>query len=210
MDNQKRDFDKGAATWDEEPKRVALANDIGQAIIQNLPLTDSMDVLDFGCGTGLLTFHLQPLVRSVTGVDSSGGMLDVLTAKAAKLQVKNVRTQFRDLEKGDVLSGSYHLIVSSMTLHHIREIAPLLRALHEIIVPSGSIALADLDPDDGQFHADNTGVFHNGVERAWLQQQLEDAGFVDVQHLTASRLEKPVAGGGSREFSVFLMTARKK
>ncbi len=210
MDNQKRDFDKGAATWDEEPKRVALANDIAQAIIQNLPLTDSMDVLDFGCGTGLLTFHLQPLVRSVTGVDSSGGMLDVLTAKAAKLQVKNVRTQFRDLEKGDVLSGSYHLIVSSMTLHHIREIAPLLRALHEIIVPSGSIALADLDPDDGQFHADNTGVFHDGVERAWLQQQLEDAGFVDVQHLTASRLEKPVAGGGSREFSVFLMTARKK
>jgi len=28
--------------------------------------------------------------------------------------------------------------------------------------------------------------------------------------VTASRIDKPVAGGGSREFSVFMMTARKK
>jgi len=210
MKTEKRDFDKGAAAWDEEPKRVALANDIAQAIIQNISLADNMDVMDFGCGTGLLTFHLQPLVRSITGVDSSRGMLEVLTAKAEKLQVKNVRTQFRDLENGDMLSGRYHLVASSMTLHHIQEIAQLLRALHEIILPSGSIALADLDPDDGQFHADNTGVFHDGVERGWLKQLLEDAGFIDVKHITASRMDKPVAGGGSREFSVFLMTARKK
>lgn len=75
---------------------------------------------------------------------------------------------------------------------------------------SGYIALADLDPDDGQFHTDTTGVFHDGLDRGWLQQRLEEAGFIDVKHTTVSRMVKPVAGGGSREFTIFLMTARKK
>jgi len=183
---------------------------VAQAIIQSIPLTDNVDVMDFGCGTGLLTFHLQPLVRSITGVDSSRGMLEVLTAKAKKLQVKNVQTQFRDLAKGDILSGSYHLVTSSMTLHHIQKIDTLLKAFHKTILPSGYIALADLDPENGQFHTDNTGVFHDGVERGWLQQQLEDGGFIDVNQMTASRMVKPIAGGGSREFTVFLITARKR
>ncbi len=77
MEVEKRDFDKEAAGWDEHPGKVKLANDIAGAIGNHIVLTPNMDVLDFGCGTGLLTFQLQPLIRSITGVDSSQGMLDV-------------------------------------------------------------------------------------------------------------------------------------
>ena len=99
-----------------------------------------MDVLDFGCGTGLLILTLQPLVRSMTGVDSSQGMLDVLNAKIKNQDLTQVKTPHRDLDKGDVLEGSYHLIVSSMTLHHIREIRPLLDKFSKACAPDGYLS----------------------------------------------------------------------
>ena len=54
MKNQPRDFDKQAATWDENPGRVKLAEDVAGAVAQQVALLPDMDGLDFGCGTGLL------------------------------------------------------------------------------------------------------------------------------------------------------------
>jgi len=77
---------KQRATWDENPGRVKLARDIADSMINNLPITRDMNAMDFGCGTGLLTVRLQSLVRSITGIDSSQGMLDILNRKITKLQ----------------------------------------------------------------------------------------------------------------------------
>ena len=82
MTTEKRDFDQVAASWDQNPARLKLASDVAHAISQQAQLTPDMDVLDFGCGTGLLTLHLQPKVRSITGVDSSEGMLAVLRKRS--------------------------------------------------------------------------------------------------------------------------------
>ena len=78
-----RDFNKEAATWDEQPGRVAIANNIGASILRQIKLDPSMDVMEFGCGTGLITLQIQPHVHSITGVDNSDGMLGVLNAKIA-------------------------------------------------------------------------------------------------------------------------------
>ncbi len=210
MENEKRDFNKVAASWDEDPKRVKLANDLAESIAQNIPLASDMDVMDFGCGTGLLTLNLQPQVRSITGVDSSQGMLDMLRAKTENHGLTNVSSHFKNLEDGDVLDGAYHLITSAMTFHHVNDIDPLLKNFHKILHPAGYIAIADLDRDDGQFHEDSTGVFHNGFERSWLEQKFSAAGFEDVSCRTATSILKPSADGGTRAFTVFLLIGRKK
>jgi ubiquinone/menaquinone biosynthesis C-methylase UbiE len=160
INTKKRDFDQEAVNWDQVPGRVKVAQDIAQSMIQEITLTPDMDVLDFGCGTGLLTFALQPFVRSITGVDSSQGMLDVFKTKIKEQNLNHVKAEYIDLDKGDVLTGSYHLIVSSMTLHHIKNITPLLKQFYSILLPSGQLAIADLDLDDGKFHSNNDGVFH--------------------------------------------------
>ena len=210
MDAGKRDFDKEAAAWDEQPARVRLAKDIAAAIVRQVTITTDMDALDFGCGTGLLTLHLQPLVRSITGADSSRGMLDIFNAKIAELQLARTRTLLCDLDKGDSLSGRYDLVTSGMTLHHIREIAPLLAQFYTVMAPGGTLCLADLDLEEGQFHADSTGVFHNGFDRTALRASFIDAGFVEVEGVTAAEIEKPARNGAMRRFSVFLMTGRKR
>ena len=209
INTNKRNFNQEAAKWDQVPGRVKVAQDIARSMIRELTLTPDMDVLDFGCGTGLLTLALQPFVRSITGVDSSQGMLDVFEKKIKEQNLNNIKASYLDLDKGDVLSGSYHLIVSSMTLHHIKEVGPLLKQFHRVMVPSGSLCIADLDLDNGQFHDNNDGVFHDGFNREDLSRMCMSAGFRDVSVVQATEIEKPVSDGKSRLFTIFLMTTRK-
>ncbi len=209
MNKGKKDFDRESSSWDDNPGRVRLADDIARAISEEVVLSPNMDVLDFGCGTGLLTLKLQPFVRSVIGVDSSQGMLDVLRAKIERNSLRNVRTRYLDIGQGEILEGSYDLIVSSMTFHHIREIGPLLEQFRKVSAPAGLLCIADLDPDDGQFHSSNEGVFHFGFDREFMRQALTDAGFGEIRDRTAAEVVKPSARGGTRLFSVFLMTGRR-
>ena len=125
MNAGKRDFDKEAASWDTLP-RVKLAEDVSRAIMRNLTLKSDMDILDFGCGTGLVSMILRRKVRSVTGVDSSQGMLDVFNEKVSRGSISNVKTFRLDLDKGELLPGSYHLVTTNMSLHHIKDIKSLL------------------------------------------------------------------------------------
>jgi 2-polyprenyl-3-methyl-5-hydroxy-6-metoxy-1,4-benzoquinol methylase len=210
MSTDKRDFDEAAANWDEKPARVQLANDVAAAIARQVALRPEMQVLDFGCGTGLVTLQLAPLVRSVTGVDSSRGMLDVLAAKIARQNVGNVRTLLLDLEAGDVLPDTYDLIVSNMTLHHIRGIGPLLDRFYQALTPGGRLCLCDLDLDNGLFHDDSQGVFHSGFDRTSLRQALAAAGLQDIQDTTAAEVTKATRLGELRRFTIFLMTGRKR
>lgn len=137
-DQNKTDFDEKADTWDEDPQRVKLANDVVDAIITEMKPTREMDALDYGYGSGLVTLRIQPHIKSITGIDSSKVMLEVIQAKVEKQGLKNVRTQIVDFEQGEKAEGMFHLIVSSMTLHHVNEPALLLEQLYDLLFPGGS------------------------------------------------------------------------
>ena len=208
MNLTKRDFDKEAASWDSPP-RVKLAADVSKAILGHLQLKPNMDVLDFGCGTGLVSFPLGSLVHSVTGVDTSKGMLEVFKGKVQREQIDNIKTLYLDLAKGDTVSGRYHVIISSMTLHHVKDILGLLKQFYRALLPGGYIAIADLDEEGGRFHGNNDGVFHFGFDREKLCHLFVKAGFTDVFSTTATQMNKPDAQGQDRVFSVFLITGCK-
>jgi 2-polyprenyl-3-methyl-5-hydroxy-6-metoxy-1,4-benzoquinol methylase len=203
------DFNKMASQWDKNPVPVRIAQGVVEAIFRENILTSDMDVLDYGCGTGLVTLRLQPVVRTITGVDSSEGMLGILRDKVRLAGVTNVRTHLVNFGKGGRVQGTYHLLVSNMTLHHVKDPQALLRHWHELVVPGGQLCFADLDTEDGTFHTDNTGVFHFGFDRGTLKTLIASAGFQNIRDTTATSVEREIEGNGKREFSVFLMTARK-
>ncbi len=206
---EKRDFDKEAAKWDENPGRVKLANDVADTIIREAKPGRDMDVLDFGCGTGLVTLRLQPLVKTIVGADSSKGMLGVLENKVRERGLANVSVRRVDFEQGELLKGKFHLIVSSMVLHHVPDTAKLFAQWHELLLPGGMVCFSDLDSEDGSFHGDNTGVFHHGFDRTGLKRLLQAAGFHDARDTTAATMMRDTAEGGKRAFPVFLILARK-
>jgi ubiquinone/menaquinone biosynthesis C-methylase UbiE len=208
MSGEQRDFNAAAATWDENPVRVKLAQDVFRALSDSGLIRPGMDALEIGCGTGLVTLLLQPNVHSITATDSSAGMLDILNEKLRRTGCHNVKPQLVNLEGDGGIEGQYDLVVSSMTFHHIRDVPALLGRIAAIIKPGGMLCIADLDRERGKFHEDNTGVFHDGFDRAVLRKQFETAGFGNVRNRTAAILRKPDISGNLRCFTVFLMSGR--
>ena len=208
--NEKRDFNAKAATWDEEPRRVQLARDITAAILLEIPLSPCMKALDYGCGSGLVTLGIQPHVQSIVGADSSHGMLEVLTRKIQEQGLSNVSTRLIDLTSLDCFDENFDLIISSMTMHHVHNPKILISAFLQVLNPGGWLAIADLEAEDGNFHEDQTGVFHHGFEQKYLEETLMENGCMDVRIIRAAVIRRIIADGRERIFPVILAVGRKK
>ena len=206
---QPRNFDQAARTWDETPGRVNLAAQIGAGIRQAVQLRPDMTVLDFGCGTGLMSLALCDEVAWVTGADSSAGMLEVLQSKFQALGITNVDTRLLDNAAGLDFTGAYDLIVSSMTFHHVANISRILAQMYSLSAPGGYIAIADLDEEGGLFHEEPDGVYHPGFNRQALAELFQSAGYTDIKTGTVAEISKKSGDGELRSFSVFLVTACK-
>ncbi|MEI6667975.1 MAG: class I SAM-dependent methyltransferase [Acidobacteriota bacterium] len=197
-----RRFDEIAAAWDADAARVKLATAVADTINREVRLAPTMDVLDFGCGTGLLSCALRPFVRSVTGADTSAGMLDVMTRKARERALDGVGVMWLRPENGYALEGDYDLIVSSMALHHVADLAALFARFRERVRPGGQVALADLDLEDGTFHPpDVTDMFHRGFDRTAFKTLLAEAGFGRLRDATAFVHQRH-----GREYPIFLIS----
>ena len=168
-----------------------------------------MNVLDYGCGTGLVTLQLQPYVGSVTGADISRGMLEVLRRKIRESGLANVSAVLIDTDREIPVEGKFNLVVSSMTMHHIQDVETLFRKFHNLLLPGGRLCVADLDAEDGSFHSNTTGVAHFGFDRREVRTMLGNAGFEDIREVTASVIVKDSDSEARREYPVFLMIRTK-
>jgi cyclopropane fatty-acyl-phospholipid synthase-like methyltransferase len=193
-------FEHKAGSYDRSESRVQNVDNISGAIVRGVELRKSMRLMDFGSGTGLLLERIAPLVAGITAVDISSSMNSQLAAKRSRLGCELEILQI-DLETADI-DRTFDGIISSMTLHHVRNIDALFAKFHRLLVPGGFIALADLDVEDGSFHTEDTGVHHLGFDREVLAGLAETVGFKDVGVTTASVVRKPQG-----EFPVFLLTA---
>jgi SAM-dependent methyltransferase len=112
-------WDKQAEHWNE----VAVPGRHSESTLVSLmqhtkPLIEDWTmarVLDFGCGTGELTRKLSPLCHHVVAVDTSQGMLKVLTNKVNSISLKNVFPLLLDVDavnslKHPLLRESFELV----------------------------------------------------------------------------------------------------
>jgi len=86
---------KGAKDWDAKAHSFATRNKSSAYIdlfLALLPLETGMSVLDVGSGPGTLAIPIASKVRSVTAIDFSKGMLQVLNDLALKEKISNIKT----------------------------------------------------------------------------------------------------------------------
>ena len=158
--------------------------------------------MDFGSGTGLLLSKIAPHVGEITAVDISASMNKVLQSKMNAIDCK-VKIVELDLTK-ETLTTKFDSIISSMTIHHIENTQELFNKFYSMLNDNGTIAIADLDKEDGSFHTEDTGVFHFGFDRTEFLNSAEIAGFRELKIQTASVADKPTG-----KYPVFLLTGKK-
>ena len=163
-------------------------------------------MLEYGAGTGLLSFALKPYVGHITMADISTGMLEQMEKKIATSGIDDVEAIRLDLTTDPLPTERYDLVCLQLILHHILDTHQILTALHDILAPGGTLAVADMDLEDGTFHREAyEGYF--GFDRAALGEQARKAGFRDVTFDDVLTVHK-VRGGVEREYPMFLMLAR--
>jgi len=200
------DFDRKAKDWDAVPGRVERAEAVAAAIRTQVALSRTMTALEYGCGTGLLSFALQAELGQITLADSSTGMLEVLREKIAQGGISNMTPLRLDLAVDPVPEERFELVYSLMTLHHIPDTGKTLGHFQTLLRLGGFLCIADLDKEDGSFHSHEPGFDgHNGFDRIELGLELERAGFSDICFSTCFTMTKD-----GRPYPLFLVVAEKK
>lgn len=199
-------FDQRADTWDDDEDKARRSQEIARAVAAAVPISTDTRLLEYGAGTGLVTTALLEGVGPVTLADNSPGMRAVLQRKVGDGRLPaGARVWDLDLEHQDAPDERFDLIVSSMVLHHVRDLDPVLAGFAALLDDGGHLCVADLDTEDGSFHAHTHGFHgHNGFDRAELTRALEAAGFV-VEGFAQC---EPVERAGAT-YPVFLATARR-
>jgi 2-polyprenyl-3-methyl-5-hydroxy-6-metoxy-1,4-benzoquinol methylase len=196
-------FDNAAVNWDMGDARQNIASGVFKTLISRISLLNNMKIMDFGAGTGLLSFKIAPLVHSVVGVDLSAKMLEQLSVKNS--EAVKVLPLCRDILM-DPLDERFHGIVSSMAMHHVEDTNLLFKTFYEHLKKDGFIAIADLEAEDGTFHSHgNEGVYHFGFDRDALREKITKAGFSHVRFHHAHTIEKEIGS-----YPIFLVTAVKE
>lgn len=202
-ESKQRDyFSEKAKDFDGQESIIQNVDNIGQLVLKQLSFSKEMHIMDFGSGTGLLLSQIAPFVKEITAVDISASMNRVLQSKLNTIDC-NLQILQRDLTK-ETIGKKFDAIISSMTIHHIENVQEIFNKFYSLLKDNGSIAIADLDEEDGSFHTEDTGVFHNGFNRNEFLQIAKNAGFTDLTIQTASIIDKPTG-----KYPVFLLTGKK-
>jgi SAM-dependent methyltransferase len=208
-------FNSEAAAWDTQPfihEATRLAFEALRPAVHALTTHKgaNLDVLDIGCGTGLLSAQVAPLVEEVVAIDPAEGMIDMLKAKLCDGNAsmpKNILPVCRLLEDPEdpVLPADretssrrkFDVVVSHLVLHHIPNLRTFLRTLLGCLRPGGRVALTDYE-DFGlqakKFHPESKWdtVERHGIQRAWMEGLMREAGFSEVSVREAFTLNKDV------------------
>ena len=201
------DFDQRARTWDDDPAKRERALAVAAAIRAKVPLLGALRALEYGCGTGLLSFALHTDLGHITAADSSPGMLAVLRDKIAAAGASNIAPLQLDLAADPLPAEKYDLIATMMTLHHIADTDRLLGDLYAMLDRRGCLCVVDLDAEDGSFHGSGFDG-HKGFDRDELSLKAMRAGFRKVDMSTVFRITRNDSPG-QKDFPVFLMIAKK-
>ena len=202
------EFDLKAAAWDENPVHIERTAAITSMMLKTIPANPEFKVLEFGAGTGIAAFLLKDHFRKIVMIDSSPGMVRIMKRKILKSNAKNLYVRLFDLERNPWRGRKFDLVMTQMVLHHIADIEGIIIKFHNFLRPGGYLAIADLYPEDGSFHGDGfTG--HRGFDTDWLTELLYRNGFSNVSSGKCFEIKKQFTETETKQFDIFLLTARR-
>jgi len=115
----------------------ALLDELELGVV--LPFAKGREVLEVGCGTGLILSRLSQVARRAEGVDLSPGMLD--RARARGLSVREASAT--ELPYPD---GSFDTVCSFKVLAHVPDIARALGEMTRVCRPGGHVVAELYNP----------------------------------------------------------------
>lgn len=134
-------YNKVAELYDAAFSDIRVRKDEWKWLNEHLPESQSIDVLDIGCGNGALLNALSERINSGCGVDESAAILQ----QARKRNAAKTNLEFFDID-GPVLpfeDGKFDVVISLMSFRYL-DWDPLLREIKRVSKPGGKFLVIDM------------------------------------------------------------------
>jgi predicted TPR repeat methyltransferase len=168
-------FDSCAARFDEA---LGKLNYRGPEIVLNslrqfarLP-ANGLQIVDVGCGTGLVGPHLRPLACRLVGVDLSTGMLELAQSRGAydELIKADISDYLRDHPSG------FDVLTAADVLTYVGALEEFLQAAAAALRPGGiAVLLLEALDGEGPYRLNPSGRFSHSPK--YVRDTLQNAGF---------------------------------
>nr|WP_320037914.1 class I SAM-dependent methyltransferase [uncultured Bacteroides sp.] len=202
------EFDNRAREWDKEAIHWERSKAIAERMIAKISFKSTMKALEFGAGTGILSFMLSDTFAEITLMDNSTEMIKVIQEKITAYHSTNLKPILFNLEQEELSNDSFDCIFTQMALHHVVDTELIINRFYKMLNPGGYLVIADLYSEDGSFHGEGfTG--HNGFDVNQLKEKMEKVGFTNITSEECFVMKKGRADI-LREYPVFLLVAEKE
>ena len=197
------EFDARAREWDKDKMHIERSNAIARELEKMIPLQKSMKALEYGAGTGILSFLLKDHFSEIILMDNSQEMINVCIEKSEFYNTSHIHPIWIDLERTSY-DDKFDIIYNQMVMHHVTDVEAMLSKFYDLLSPSGYLAVADLLPEDGSFHGFDVKV-HLGFDPNELAETLKKIGFKNIEHQVCFEVKRD----SGKSYPVFLLVAQK-
>ncbi len=115
----------------------------GNWIFSNYKIDAGAEVLELGCGTGIMWNGRASLINSLSKLvlsDLSEGMVEVAKSNAG--EYKNVEYKIVDIQSIPYADESFDAVIANMMLYHVPDIDKALREVRRVLKPNGTFYCA--------------------------------------------------------------------
>jgi len=148
-------FDALASRWWDpqgEFKPLHKLNPVRIAYVAARAQLDGCQVLDIGCGGGLLSEGLAQQGATVTGIDMASGPLSVARLHQKKSGLDTIRylqTTAEDLAEQE--PASFDVVTCMEVIEHVPDPGSLIAACAQLVKPGGQVFLSTLNRNPKSF-----------------------------------------------------------
>jgi ubiquinone/menaquinone biosynthesis C-methylase UbiE len=160
--------------------RPPYSAQLADTMARELSLDGTGQLLDVGCGPGVLVLPLARLFDQVTALDPEPGMLQAGQRRCQQAGIANVRWVQGVAEDIAALNlGSWRAVTFGQSFHRVRRLE-VAEAVYDLLVPGGSLVLIS-------HHVDG-------------RPRPADPGYPEVPHAAVRKLILGYLGDGTRHY----------
>jgi len=136
-------MDYSAKFWDRIAKRYARQPIADEAAYQKkLKVTrqyldPTMEVLEFGCGTGSTALLHAPYVKHIRAIDISAKMIEIAEEKARTQNISNITFEQSTIEDCSAPDQSLDMVLALSILHLLPNKEEVINKVYRMLKPGG-------------------------------------------------------------------------
>jgi ubiquinone/menaquinone biosynthesis C-methylase UbiE len=149
-------FSNWSNEYDNTLGKIGFHTDLLSMMARHSAIRNGENVLDIGCGTGLLSLKLlQKTDCLIIGIDNSKEMMAIFQDKIKRLKLESkITCKMMDANGLNFKKDTFDKVVSSVTLHHIKNKTRLINKVYKVLKPGGVFAIGEIDMDTTGKHND--------------------------------------------------------